>query len=108
MHLARFVQFLAATVELLVHDKLLPMMELSERGLGALRWWTCRDVVPRFTFGIIRERRRIREARVALKAPLDASDGPVFMIFYIHIYANVKRFYVCLGYFYSHFTQTIY
>jgi hypothetical protein len=30
MHLARFVQFLAATVELLVHDKLLPMMELSE------------------------------------------------------------------------------
>ena len=39
MHLVRFVQFSAATVERLVHDKLLSMMEaLSERGLGALRW----------------------------------------------------------------------
>jgi hypothetical protein len=57
MHLVRFVQFSAATVERLVHDKLLSMMEaLSERGLGALRWWTCRDMLLCFTFDIIRER----------------------------------------------------
>jgi hypothetical protein len=70
MHLARFVQFSAATVERLVHDKLLSMMQ-------ALRWWTCRDVLLRFAFDIIRERRRIPEARVASTAPLDARDGPV-------------------------------
>jgi hypothetical protein len=29
---------------------------------------------------------------LALMAPLDASDDPVFMIFFIHIYANVNRF----------------
>jgi hypothetical protein len=72
MHLARFVQFSAATVERLVHDKLLSMMEaLSERGLGALRWWTYRDVLLRFTFDIIPERRRIPEVRVASTAPLN-------------------------------------
>ena len=91
MHLARFVQFLAATVELLVHDKLLPMMELSERGLGVLRWWTCRDVVLRFTFGIIRERRRIPESCAAVMAPLGASNVLTFMLHCIHIYANINR-----------------
>jgi hypothetical protein len=93
MHLVWFVQFSAATVERLVHDKLLSMTEaLSERGLGALRWWTCRDMLLCFTFNIIRERRQIPEARVASTAPQDASDGDVFMIFCIRNYANVKRF----------------
>jgi hypothetical protein len=92
MHSARFVQFLAAIIERLVHGELLLLMEaLSERGTGTRRW-TCRDVLLCFEFDNIRKQRRILEARMASAAPLDASDGPVFMIFCIHIYANVNRF----------------
>jgi hypothetical protein len=97
------------------------MEALSKRGLGARRWSTYRDVLLCFVFDNIRGRLRISEARVASAAPLDASDNPIFMIFCIHIYANVNRFLwyifrfmapllsiVCLWYLYSHFTQMIY
>jgi hypothetical protein len=57
MHSVWFVQFSTATVERLLHGELLPLMEaLSERGPGARRWWTCRDVQLRFAFDNICER----------------------------------------------------
>jgi hypothetical protein len=82
-----------ATVERLVHSELLSLMEaLSERGPGARRWWTCKDMLLHFAFDNIRERRWIPDARVASVAPLDASDNLVFMIFCLHIYFNINRF----------------
>jgi hypothetical protein len=63
--LAQVVQFSAAIVERLVHDELLPLMEVpSEQGLGAWRRQICKNVLLRFAFDNIRERRWILEACV--------------------------------------------
>ena len=67
------------------------------RAMGAWRWSTYRDVLLRFAFDNICERLWIPEARVASAAPLDASDKSIFMIFCIHIYVNVNRFYDTLS-----------